>query len=155
MNAAERAKHKSRKAVASWAAVAVWAVFIFFASAHTGLNLEEGSDFLGQLKNAVDALLAQLAVPGLQESSSLGHFCEYTVLGVLLANALRFRLPLLQACLLAVLCASAYGVTDEFHQLFVPGRACDAADWAVDTVGASLGAAVFGGLRRAARERMR
>ena len=42
--------------------------------------------------------------------------------------------------LLAIVVASAYGVTDEFHQLFVPGRACDPVDWMVDTAGAALGA---------------
>ena len=44
------------------------------------------------------------------------------------------------AVLLAVACASLYGVTDELHQYFVPGRACDPADWLVDTCGAVLGA---------------
>ena len=41
---------------------------------------------------------------------------------------------------LAVACASLYGVTDELHQYFVPGRACDPADWLVDTCAAALGA---------------
>lgn len=44
------------------------------------------------------------------------------------------------AVVLAVACASLYGVTDELHQYFVPGRACDPADWLVDTCGAALGA---------------
>jgi VanZ family protein len=39
--------------------------------------------------------------------------------------------------------ASLYGATDEVHQLFVPGRNCNAWDWAADTVGAALGAAVY------------
>jgi VanZ family protein len=56
--------------------------------------------------------------------------------------------------LLAVVLASAYGVTDELHQAFVPGRVPDPADWLVDTAGAYAGAAT--GLllaRRARRDR--
>ena len=37
---------------------------------------------------------------------------------------------------LAVLLASIYGVSDEVHQAFVPGRSADAADWLADTAGA-------------------
>lgn len=35
--------------------------------------------------------------------------------------------------------ASLYAITDEVHQRFVPGRSCQAADWAIDTAGAALG----------------
>lgn len=37
---------------------------------------------------------------------------------------------------LAVLLASLYGVSDEIHQSFVPGRSSDMTDWLADTVGA-------------------
>ena len=43
----------------------------------------------------------------------------------------------------AVLCASAYAVTDEIHQIFVAGRACKIQDWAIDTAGALLGALIL------------
>lgn len=36
--------------------------------------------------------------------------------------------------------ASAYGVIDEIHQSFVPGRTCTLPDWIADTIGAFLGA---------------
>ena len=39
---------------------------------------------------------------------------------------------------LAVVAASLYGVTDELHQHFVPGRTADVADWIADTAGAAL-----------------
>ena len=35
-----------------------------------------------------------------------------------------------------VLFASLYGVSDEFHQSFVPGRDADVWDWFADTMGA-------------------
>jgi VanZ family protein len=49
----------------------------------------------------------------------------------------RLRCFLLTACI-----ASFYGVTDEFHQLFTPGRDCSVYDWVADSMGALLGAAL-------------
>lgn len=69
------------------------------------------------------------------------HFCEYAGLGLLFAVAFyvqfgKAKIPF------AVLCASAYAVTDEVHQIFVEGRACKFTDWAIDTAGALLGVLV-------------
>jgi VanZ family protein len=36
--------------------------------------------------------------------------------------------------------ASVYGITDEFHQSFVPGRDANIWDWLADTIGACIGA---------------
>lgn len=41
------------------------------------------------------------------------------------------------------LAASFYGVIDEAHQYFVPGRNCNIWDWIADTLGAVIGAAVI------------
>ncbi len=40
----------------------------------------------------------------------------------------------------AVVIASAYGVTDEFHQRFVVMRTPDVYDWVLDTIAAFAGA---------------
>ena len=40
----------------------------------------------------------------------------------------------------AVILASLYGVSDEVHQYFVPGRSSEVLDWVADTSGAALGA---------------
>jgi VanZ family protein len=69
------------------------------------------------------------------------HAAEYAVLGGLLALALRligFRPT--AALVAAVVLASLFGASDEFHQSFVPGRNADVADWMADTLGAALGA---------------
>lgn len=82
------------------------------------------------------------AVPGSQIPGRFGnvaHVGEYLIFGVLLFVAMRAdRLPL-RAAVLALLIASAYGVSDEFHQAFVPMRTPDVADWGRDTLGAAMG----------------
>lgn len=43
-----------------------------------------------------------------------------------------------KACAIAVVAVAIYAVTDEIHQAFVPGRACDILDWLVDVAAASI-----------------
>jgi VanZ family protein len=43
---------------------------------------------------------------------------------------------------------SAYGIIDEVHQYFVPGRDCNVWDWIADTLGAALGAGIAGSAGR-------
>ncbi len=125
----------------SWCLVVLWAAAIFFMSAHTGSDLSTG--FFGTVKQWAGSVLSN--VFGLQGDvfSSICHFLEYLVLGVLLSNALGRRLSKGKIFLIAVVIASAYGVSDEIHQIFVPDRVCDPADWATDTAGAAVGAAFW------------
>jgi VanZ family protein len=67
-----------------------------------------------------------------------GHFVLYAVLGGLYFLALFPRLAPRTAAIVALTLASLYGITDEFHQSFVPGRTPQVSDWLVDTLGAAL-----------------
>lgn len=42
-----------------------------------------------------------------------------------------------------VIITSFYGIIDEIHQSFVPGRSCSVFDWIADTSGAIFGAVLF------------
>ncbi|MBQ9021370.1 MAG: VanZ family protein [Eggerthellaceae bacterium] len=114
------------------------AAFIFYMSSRTAGDL--GTGFVAQVKVLINGLLFDAFGISGDPSSTIAHFCEYLLLGALLVNALRSHISLPRALLLAIVCASAYGVTDEIHQIFVPGRYCDVFDWLTDTAGATLGA---------------
>ena len=79
-------------------------------------------------------------VPG--RFGTLGHFVVYAVLGALVFAANR-RGGAVRAAAIAIAVASVYGVTDEFHQAFVPGRTPDPLDWAVDTLGSAAAVALI------------
>ncbi|HEY0285091.1 MAG TPA: VanZ family protein [Vicinamibacterales bacterium] len=49
-----------------------------------------------------------------------------------------------RAVLLAILISSLYGVSDEYHQLFVPGRTFDVLDMLADAIGSVVGASAVG-----------
>lgn len=133
-----------RSLILSWTLVALWAAFIFLMSAHTGSDFD-GTGPLANLKRWLQSLAAPLFGPDTDAVNVVAHFCEYLVLGALLMAALRQTRPQTRRVALvaaAIALASAYAVTDEFHQAFVPGRLCDPADWLTDTVGAAVGAGI-------------
>lgn len=72
-----------------------------------------------------------VSLPGLDK---VVHFALYAPLGGLLCLGLGGRVAW------AALGGGLYGVTDELHQAFVPGRFPDAGDAAADVLGAAAGA---------------
>jgi predicted small integral membrane protein len=69
-----------------------------------------------------------------------GHVVGYALLGLAYLYALVPRgLASAQAARVAVLLAILYAVSDEVHQVFVPGRGAGVRDVVIDAVGASLG----------------
>jgi len=71
----------------------------------------------------------------------IGHFAVYAALGASLALLFRaIGWGVLRSLLCAVVLATLYGVSDEFHQSFVPNRNVDPRDVLVDFLGATGGA---------------
>lgn len=131
---------RTKKIAASWIAVVAMAAAIFWMSANTGQSINQGLGIISAVKAALAS--GACALFGHEvDVSPVGHFTEYLVFGALLFNALRFHMGPRAALVAALALGSLYGVTDEWHQLFVPERSCDPADWTVDTVASLCGAA--------------
>jgi len=78
---------------------------------------------------------------GIFTFDKLLHFVEYAGFASLLAWGLaRAGLAVSSGGLWAAVLGSAYGLTDEVHQAFVPNRSADPRDWLADTAGALVGA---------------
>ena len=79
------------------------------------------------------------ARPGVQDyPDKLLHFTAYFFLAFLLCRALTQQYPErteFHRLLLVAILASAYGATDEFHQIFVAGRHASFLDWFADVAG--------------------
>ena len=74
----------------------------------------------------------------------LAHFTEYALLGVVSCFLLKRRLPFGKSAGGAVLFCFLFAVTDEVHQLFVPGRDGNITDVCIDTAGAAAGVLLYG-----------
>lgn len=129
-----------------WLPVVLWMAVIFLISADS--NPYRG---LPRTWNEVPLVskAAQVRRSGLSPSEILGrsgHLLEYTILGGLAARALRRSLPRLQTAALlglAVLISTLYALSDEIHQIFVPGRGFQWSDLALDAAGSVTGALIF------------
>lgn len=106
---------ETNRLLVRWSLVAVWMVLIFILSAIPSLHSGLREDFL----------LRKLA-----------HMAEYAVLFVLLLRAIDVnnRLMWKHYCLAALL-AVLYAFTDEWHQLYVPGREGSVRDVIIDSAG--------------------
>ena len=111
-----------RRRLVSWLLVGFWAGVIFALSSIPGSRLP-----------AID----------LPQSDKLVHALLYGVLAGLLWRALdrtRGRKAAVANALIAILLATAYGISDEIHQLWTPLRTADWRDVAADALGGTLGA---------------
>jgi len=103
---------------------------------------------------AVFALSAQPRLPNLGRYGIrdwMQHYVEYVGLGALTAKAAAVTWPVLSGAGcggFAIAFGAIYGLSDEIHQKYVPGRSCDRRDWVADFLGAVSGACVFLAWRR-------
>ena len=112
-----------------WMPVALYAGTIFYLSAQSH---PEDQLPLFLLRDVSDKVL---------------HAVEYGILSLLCYRAFRRAAgPAVarQAVMLAILTASAYGLTDEVHQAFVPLREASWQDWLADTISATVAAVGVG-----------
>lgn len=88
---------------------------------------------------------SKLATPRFAEwipsFDKLAHFCVYGLLATMIVRA-RFRGIGPAATIVIV---SIFGLTDEWHQYYTPGRSCDVMDWVADTAGAALAVGLYCG----------
>ncbi len=85
-------------------------------------------------------------LPSVAGADKVLHFAAYAGLAVLCARAFRRRWPGLSPWglgNLSLLAVALYGLTDEFHQAFVPGRTADPWDWLADILGAAAGTLAY------------
>jgi len=123
-----------------------WAGLIFYLS--TG---GFGSSFSECLLAQVLALLHVTVAPATFEvlhtlMRKSAHLTEYAILAMLLYGSQRDDHPFEwrpRRALACVAIAAAYSLTDEGHQIFVPGRSASLVDCGIDTTGATLGVLVY------------
>ena len=79
-------------------------------------------------------------------TDKLVHFIEYAIFGWLLARSFRHSASVdfqKNFLVFAVITGTLYGLLDECHQLFVPGRLFTLSDLSADFIGSFLGAFIY------------
>ena len=102
-----------------WLPPLLWAGVILFATSMP-------TDFVPKQVSAFD---------------KVAHFSMYGVFAFLFTSAAMGGRFAQRAAIVAVVCVTAFGAADEWHQRFIPGRSTEFADWVADTSGAIVGTA--------------
>lgn len=133
------AKTKFQKAYFCISLIIVLALFIliFCLSHEDGKESTETSGWFTTLLNFL------LPFPVTEDVvRTLAHFSEFACLSFFMNNLFvskKEKLCPVIACTLSFI----YAITDEIHQIFVPGRACQFQDMMVDLAGIISGMAVY------------
>lgn len=107
-----------------WLPVVVWAALIFIGSSNVPDDIPDT----------------------FQHADKLMHFAEYAVLGFLMLRAMSYSVPgwgMSRLRLITLIIVMCYGISDELHQHFVPGRMAELADLISDGLGAYVGQLLF------------
>lgn len=132
----------------SWMAVLLWMLGIFMMSAQVAeqsdnLSLGITETLIGTVENSLPDYDFDIYWFNFLIRKN-AHFITYLVLGVLVMNALyRSGFKGMRIFILSLVICMLYAVSDEVHQLFVPGRGGRVADVLLDSSGAFAGLGIF------------
>ncbi|MGN0279133.1 MAG: VanZ family protein [Lachnospiraceae bacterium] len=101
---------------------------------HLHLDEEQIREIAGAIENTV---------------RKAAHMTEYGILSILFYIWLgKWQFGVRKRGILSIVLSALYACSDEFHQLFVPGRAGMVRDVLIDSAGAILGILVFLGVKK-------
>lgn len=114
--------------------VFIWMTLIFVMSSFNSTESGNQSNFIvniiSNILNINNIELLSLII------RKLAHFTEYFILGILVYNLVdRNNKKAYNAIIICIL----YAISDEIHQIFVPGRSCQLLDMTIDSTGSITG----------------
>lgn len=141
-----------KRKICSWALVVLWMALIFYFSHQPAAESNRLST--GIIEKVIEVV--ENIVPAIQPNPDnfnhiirkAAHFSVYLVLGALVSNGLitggkSERNSIILALSICVL----YAVSDEIHQLFIPGRSGELRDVIIDSAGGLVGIIGFYSIR--------
>ncbi|NTW70816.1 MAG: VanZ family protein [Eubacteriaceae bacterium] len=142
-------KHLSQKhteSLSRWIPVMIWMCVIFFFSAQVG---DDSAKLSSEFTIIIFKMLRKI-LPGISQEMmhhlirKLAHFTVYTILGLLVARGLlKGKNITSREVFFTLLICVLYASSDEFHQLFVPGRGAQITDVLIDSGGSILGILLY------------
>lgn len=131
------------KKVVYWIILIAWMIFIFYMSNQPAYVSNGQSDFVLNLVETLGISISNnyvdIAITIIRKGA---HFTEYLILSLLYFNVLRMYINKNKALIYSIGLSFIYAGTDEFHQLFVEGRAGRFTDVLIDTSGAATGSII-------------
>ena len=139
-----------RSSVWHWLCTAtsvLWMLVIFVLSNQpAAISSGQSGVIVGHLQQAMPGVSTAILTFLVRKSA---HIIAYFILGILMYRALRINIRRWRTrtvASFALLSCSLYAVTDEIHQLFVPGRSGELRDVMIDSIAALVGVGLCGWL---------
>lgn len=149
----EQLRKFDRKFILQLIITLLWMALIFQFSSQPAEDSVRESGIIAQgllgvfnnlYNNHPPAFITDVVLKGDHFVRKSGHFIEYFILGSLMLSLMRRLKPLRphRPFPLSLFICFLYAASDEFHQLFVPGRAGMISDVLLDTAAAFAGIAI-------------
>ncbi len=134
--------------IISWAAVIIWMGFIFYLSHQPATVSNELSTGVTEVIVRTIEKVAPNKEFDIKRFNHIirknAHFFIYLVLGVFVINAFRASgVYGYRGMALALLVCVLYAISDEVHQMFIPGRGPGIKDVLIDSAGAMVGIGIY------------
>lgn len=128
----------------AWTAAILWMMLIFYFSSQIADQSSELSTGVTQLIIEFINKILPRANFNIETFNYIvrknAHFVVYLILGILVANALKKSGVVgYKGIVWALIICILYAISDEIHQLYVPGRAGQIKDVVIDSLGAMVG----------------
>jgi len=135
---------KKLAVIISWSLVALWMILIFYLSSQVASESDKLSlGFTQVIVNIINGIFPGLDLGNIISNHLIrksAHFFAYLILGLLVVNALdRSGFKGAKKAIFALAICVLYAISDEVHQLFVPGRSGQVKDVLIDSAGAVVG----------------
>ena len=127
---------KNKRLVLAWTLLILWMLFIFIMSSFNGVMSSNQSGSIATLIYNIFNISDTEKVSFIVRKCA--HVSEFFILGILVINLVS-KYNVKHIYLISFIVCVLYASSDEFHQLFVPGRSGQVADIFIDLIGVVLG----------------
>ena len=123
---------KNKRLVLAWTLLILWMLFIFIMSSFNGVMSSNQSGSIATLIYNIFNISDTEKVSFIVRKCA--HVSEFFILGILVINLVS-KYNVKHIYLISFIICVLYASSDEFHQLFVPGRSGQVTDIFIDTIG--------------------
>ena len=127
---------KNKRLVLAWTLLILWMLFIFIMSSFNGVMSSNQSGSIATLIYNLFDISDTEKVSFIVRKCA--HVSEFFILGILVINLVS-KYNVKHIYLISFIICVLYASSDEFHQLFVPGRSGQVTDVLIDLIGVVLG----------------
>ena len=129
-----------KKKIITLILIIAWMIIVFCLSQQAA---DESSKLSGEILNTILRIFKldkETSIFTENAIRKLAHFTLYTLGGILILSHVNlYNIETNRKVITSQVIGTAYAITDEFHQIFIPGRSGEVRDICIDSLGVITG----------------